>query len=507
MLRRTLRALALAALSALGTLAGPHTASAAPLPALSRDLSPFDTAGRWILDRQGRVVISHGLNSTNKFAPYLPMLRPEDADTMATEGFTNVRLGFQWSALEPQPGQYDEQYIESLRQAVRMLHGRGIYTLLVNMVGNYSVDFAGHGAPPWAVFTDGIPNKSSNDYANALSNPALWRAYENFWKNRAAPDGTGIQDHYARAMAHLAARLRGEPGVLGLDLMNEPQWGDLTPFCMAFGFFGCAQADAPITTFNQRLEAAIHAADPQRLVFFEPHYLSDGGFASVAQLKAPRTVYSFHPYCPTMILRQLSLPYVPPSRTLGGCSALEDYIMNMQVNKALRDGNAVMMNEFGATEDVTDIGHMVAVADKLMLPWTHWAWWAQDPAGQGDDGKRPWEGVIVDPTLPPVGDNLVQGKLDVLVRPHPLVVAGTPTAWRFDVPTRTFTLSYQTKRPAAAADPSLVTEVFVPVRQYPHGYTASIQGGMQVSAANEPVLRIKATPGATAVLLKVMPRP
>lgn len=477
------------------------------LPAFSKDLAPFDTAGRWILDRNGRVVISHGLNSTNKFAPYLPILRPEDADTMASEGFTNVRLGIQWSAVEPQPGQYDDAYVDAIRQTVRMLADRGIYTLVVSMVGNYSVDFAGHGAPPWAVFIDNVPNKSSNDYANALSNPALWRAYENFWKDRAAPDGIGIQEHYARAMAHVALRLKDEPGVLGLDLMNEPQWGDITPVCMAFGFFGCTAGDAPITAFNNRLEKAIHAVDPKRLVFFEPAYLADTGYASVATLKAPRTVYSFHPYCPTMILRQLSLPYVPPSQTLGGCQALESYMMNMHVNKALRDGNAVMMNEFGATEDTADISHMVNTADKLMLPWTHWAWWAQDPSGTGDDGKRPWEGVIIDPTLPPTGSNMVQGKLDVLVRPHPLAVSGTPTAWRFDRSTRTFSLSYNTARPKDAANPALLTEVFMPARQYPKGYKVVITGGTQASAADAPVLLVRALNGATSVKITATPKP
>jgi endoglycosylceramidase len=477
------------------------------LPPFSKDLAPFDTAGRWILDRHGRVVVSHGLNSTNKFEPYLPMLRPEDADTMAREGFTNVRLGIQWSAVEPHPGQYDERYIDAIRQSVRMLADRGIYTLVVSMMANYSEQFEGHGAPEWAVFTDNKPDTINNNYANALSNPALWRAYTNFWKDRPAPDGLGIQEHYARAMAHVALRLKDEPGVLGLDLMNEPQWGDVTPWCMAFGFFGCAAGDAPITAFNNRMTKAIHAVDPLRLVFFEPAYLSDAGYASLATLKAPRTVYSFHPYCPTMITRQLGLPYLPPSKTLGGCQILESYMMNMHVNKAVREGNAVMMNEFGATEDTQDIKHMVTFADKLMLPWTHWAWWAQDKPGTNDDGIRRWEGIIYDPNLPPSGDNLAQSKLDVLVRPHPLVISGTPTTWGFDRTRRTFTFSYRTARPKGPSDPALLTEVFMPHRQYPKGYKVQITGGTQTSAPDASILLVRANVGAQTVKIVASPRP
>ena len=341
---------------------------AVALPALAAsnvaplNLSPFNTSGKWITAKDGRVFISHGLNSDNKVAPYEPFLRPEDADLMAKEGFTNVRLGVHWSEFEPEPGKYNEAYIESTRKHIAMLHERGIYTLLAFMVANYSEDFVGEGAPKWAVFTDGIPNIKTNDYLIALSNPAEWRAYDNFWANRKASDGVGIQDHYAKLWAHLALRLRNEPGVLGFDIMNEPQAGTTMPACMASGYvFGCPDADAKFSAFSAKMEKAIHQVDPNRLVFFEPNYLP--GVKSNTVLKAPRTVFSFHNYCPTMILRQLSLPYVAPSDTYGLCFAMEANTIKIHHDKSIKDGNAVMMNEFGATEDVKDIAHVMNEAD------------------------------------------------------------------------------------------------------------------------------------------------
>jgi len=55
-----------------------------------------------------------------------------------------------------------------------------------------------------------------------FTSPAVQTALDNFWKNAPAPDGVGLQEHYARAWAMLARRYAEEPAVIGYDLMNEP---------------------------------------------------------------------------------------------------------------------------------------------------------------------------------------------------------------------------------------------------------------------------------------------
>ncbi|MDO9235001.1 MAG: cellulase family glycosylhydrolase [Aquabacterium sp.] len=473
---------------------------------LPKNLEPFNTVGRWIVDAQGRVVIQHGLNSINKFEPHTPFIRPEDADLLAKEGLTQIRLGIKWAKVEPEPGKYDDAFIDQYINHIKMLHARGIYTALTFFQDNYSEEFAGHGAPKWAVFTDGIPNININYYANPTFNPALQRAFDNFYANRHAPDGIGIQDHYANAWAYVAKKFIGVPGVIGFDLMNEPQSGSYTQLCWLTGFTGCAPHDVRVTAFNNKMQKAIHKVDPNRLIIWEPGYHHSMGYASGATLKAPRAVYSFHQYCPTMPARQLSLPYTPPSKTLGLCQSLESYNINSHVSKGIRENTPPLMGEFGATEDVKDIGHVVDVADKHMLPWTHWAWFAKDPAGTGDSGERPWEGVIKDPTLPPSGDNLVHDKLNVLVRPYPLAVAGTPQSYGFNRTTKAFKLSYSATNPQGKIDRQAHTEVFVPARQYPNGYTAIVLGGSVTSAPNADVLLIKTNANANKVDVQVIPK-
>ena len=108
--------------------------------------------------------------------------------------------------------------------------------------------------------------------------------------------------------------------------------------------------------------------------------------------------------------------------------------------------------------------------------------------------------LIVDPSQPPTADNLKQAKLDVLARPYPRAVAGTPVSYAFhaDTAERLFEFDYE-------ADPAIRarTEVFVPLRQYPSGYEAVVSGPARlVSKPGARVLRIRAA-AAGAVHLEV----
>jgi endoglycosylceramidase len=55
-----------------------------------------------------------------------------------------------------------------------------------------------------------------------MISPAVQTGFDNFWANKPAPDGVGIQDHYAAAWRHVAKRFANNPTVIGYDLMNEP---------------------------------------------------------------------------------------------------------------------------------------------------------------------------------------------------------------------------------------------------------------------------------------------
>src|SRR5436309_11825324 len=111
-LTKTLRAAALCA----GLLGCAMPAAADAAPAL-----PLSHAGRWITDAHGRVVILHGTNMVYKLAPYYPAatgFEGKDAAFLRANGFNAVRVGLIWKALEPQPGVYDDAYLEHIEATV-----------------------------------------------------------------------------------------------------------------------------------------------------------------------------------------------------------------------------------------------------------------------------------------------------------------------------------------------------------------------------------------------------
>ena len=106
---------------------------------------------------------------------------------------------------------------------------QGLYVLLDMHQDLYSVKFS-DGAPAWATLDEGQPFTPTAVWSDAYdTSPAVQSALDHFWANSAAPDGKGLQDHYAQVWQFVAQRFRDEPAVLGYDLMNEPYPGKDAP--------------------------------------------------------------------------------------------------------------------------------------------------------------------------------------------------------------------------------------------------------------------------------------
>ena len=87
-----------------------------------------------------------------------------------------------------------------------------------------------------------------------------------------------MQDRYAAAWRHVAARFRGNPNVLGYELLNEPWPGTTWQTCA--NNVGCPVFDAIMTQFIKRTLAAIRTADPSTLIWYEPNVLFNDGAAT-----------------------------------------------------------------------------------------------------------------------------------------------------------------------------------------------------------------------------------
>jgi endoglycosylceramidase len=449
--------------------------------------------GRWITDSSGRVVILHGLNQVYKVPPYEPSadgFGDDDAAFLAANGFDAMRVGVIWAAVEPQPGEYDDAYLDSVAATVRTLAAHGIVSLLDFHQDLYNEQFQGEGAPSWAVQDGGLPNPQLGFPGNYLANPAEWHAWDAFWADSPAPDGVGLQEHYARTWAHVAARFAGDPAVAGYEVMNEPWPGSLGEIC-AMPLVGCPTFDAgALTTFYRRVDAAIRSVDHTHTVYVEPNVLfSQSATTYLGALGDARAGFAFHDYCSTENLTGDNT-LCPPQDTTTVSSA-DRY--------AGSHAMPPLLTEFGATTDLPNISEMVGLADRYRMGWLEWAYTGNDKTSASPDGQA----LVLDPSRPPTGDNVLTGKLKALAEPYPQVVAGTPTSWSFA--NGVFRLAYSTARADGAGGfgAGAQTQIAVPAVQFPDGYRVAVSGAAVTSAPDAPVLRLSALAGADSVLVTV----
>ncbi len=178
------------------------------------------------LDSEGRQIILHGVNIVDKSKErnYLSWHGQEEFIRMREWGFNCIRLGIFWDAVEPEPGRYDDEYLAGVHKRIQWAKENGIYVLLDMHQDLFSAKFGGDGAPEWAVLDDGKPHIHPGTIWSAayFTSPAVQTSFDNFWANKPASDGIGVQDHFAKAWQHVAQRYAHEPAVVGYDVFNEP---------------------------------------------------------------------------------------------------------------------------------------------------------------------------------------------------------------------------------------------------------------------------------------------
>lgn len=474
-------------------MAGASTANAATAGELGHE-------GRWLTDDQGRVVTLHGFNMVNKVAPFHATalgFNDDDGNFLYQNGFNSVRLGVAWEAVEPQPGQYDRQYLDQIASEVEMLASYNIHTLLDFHQDQYAKIYQGNGFPEWAALDDGQPRTPKLGFPlNYYRMPALQRAFDNFWANAPGPGGVGIQDRYAAAWQQVAQRVRDLPGLIGYDLMNEPWPGSRTD-CSSWA--GCADFEqGPFAAFHQRMVTAIRQVDQKHLIWHEPLLPFDYGAKTYAADTGDENAgFSFHMYC-------FGLPgFAGGPDEARPCEQVNTDIFEQANAVSERTGDALMLTEFGADIGIpASIIDSTELADQYMVSWQEWQY-------DNPYSKTSSQEIVHDSMLPPTGDNVDAEKLALLSRPYPQAVAGTPKSWSFKRETREFELSYKTRGVAGKLPLNLRSYVYAPRVQYPAGYTATVRGGRIVSQPNAPVIRIvakrKHRKPAKRVLLKVRP--
>jgi endoglycosylceramidase len=353
-----------------------------------------------------------------------------------------------------------------------MLTRHGLYVLVDLHQDGWGPSLGSDGFPDWMTLTNGATNTHTDFPLYYVTNPAIQAAFQSLWDDATGPGGVALQDQVASVWSALAGAVGQVPGVLGYDLLNEPWPGTTWQPCLGTG--GCPTQDAALDAYDARMATAIRAHDPTHLLFGEPYVLFNFGL-SPTNVGLPggdaSSGLSWHMYT------------TDPS--------FEPDVIQFASSWSAQTGGALLNTEFGAVTDPPDIDRMVGELDGALMPWI---WWSYD------------EEVVKDLTQPPTGTNIDQPVADALVRPHPLAVAGTPTADDYDTTTDTLTFSYSTARPGGGAyECGTLTSIQVPRAVYAHGYHVTVTGGVVVSPPRNEHLEIVADRGASSVSVTVSP--
>jgi endoglycosylceramidase len=465
------------------------SASAQPAPSFLHVGTPAGPAGlAQVLDAGGRAVLLKGVNADGLVDYFRPDLKPpyptapaayarsacpptdptvEGVDVCRYDfaqlkplGYDVIRLNISWSLLEPAPGAIDKTYVDRIAQVVGWAKKAGIY-VVIDMHQDAWSKYVYTGpndscTPPLQAIRgfDGAPQWASAHIAPACAlngtrelDAAVQEDFQKLYDDALAPDGVGLQEHYAGAMLALARRFGQEPAVAGYEIINEPSPG-----------FNAVPGEVDATQlfpFYAKLVNAVVASVPgfRQLFFIEPNVERDVTDHSAivtpwsAYSSYPNVVYAPHVYTGVFTLdQQVASTRFFPSEG-GYMSAISD---------AQALGLPLWIGEFGnnPADDNTILRKSYELQDRFGVGGALWLW-----KENANDVNRAVFWGVYGPPFPP---GTAQGqRISYSSRAFPLYLAGKQLSFAYDPAAASFDLRAESA-PVAAGDRSLATVMFVP---------------------------------------------
>ncbi len=443
-----------------------------------------------------------------------------DAATLAGLGVTVVRLGIVWEGLEPGPrgvgpsdptycaphaagtpypalgaaDPYDARVVDAYLTRVDVIvselarHGiRSIIDMHQDAFGSAfshrggATPWNGEGAPPWATCTDHASFGTVTSWGQANRRPAVEAADHHFYANDVRGD---LQGQFVHVWQSVARHFRGDPDVLGYELLNEPADFSDAPFDPELQCDYGGRTHEPASCATSGAQAlpngwigAIQTVDPGHVVFYEPpiynYFGAEERIGIDEPLRFDNVAFAFHLYHPPSVIVSLIERERAATRT------------------DQRGGPPAIMDEFGGSRHAAGAAADVAQAGRLGLSWSYWsALELHDPTG------NPEEYLLDQRTRRPV-----PAKARALAVAYPFATAGTPRAESWSPSARRLSYRYAVDRAVRAP-----TEIVVPPDTYPRGYRATLAGATVQSRPGAGILMLTPRPGATTVSVTVSPR-
>jgi endoglycosylceramidase len=413
----------------------------------------------------GRAAILRGVNlsGSQKAAPYLDDKQPADyARIRADWGMNAIRFVMTWAAVEPAPGRYDDAYLDGVAERLGWAQKSGLAVVIELHEDVYGEGFGFDGAPRWtcdeARYAAFVPQ---TPWFLSTLDPNVQACVDDFYTR------ADLQDRFVAAWRHVAQRLAQAPAIVGFDVLNEPEWG-------SYSIFDFEQDR--LTPMYERVVAAVRGVAPGWVAFLEPSSSRNAGIGSALQpFRFGDVMYAPHSYDQSA---EGGGGFDPAHR-----QQVLDNLAKLAVEAgALHAG--LWIGEYGGVATAPGIvEYMTAEYDAAGAAAASTMYWAYDSGGYGlvdaDGNEKP---LLV----------------DTLVRPYPARVAGDPIAYGYDAASSTFTFTYAPDRSLR-----LPTEIVVPPRGYPSGFSVDC-GGCTWEARGDEVV-ITAPPSGNPATIVVHP--
>jgi hypothetical protein len=393
---------------------------AAPPPLETNAALAVTSRGGRLYDALGREVLFRGVNARvagvfdvtfdDGRLPLIPVEAFGAADCRFLSeqlGANLLRLPINWSAIEPERGRYDEDCLDRVSALVTACAAEGVHTLVDLHQDAYSKEIGQDGAPLWAIVpppTALLGGPLTDLEARRLS-PQVIAAFGSLYDNV-----DGLSDAHAAMAARVARSIGDLPGVLALELHNEP-----------------VSFQAPrLADFHERSGRAVRAAAPGLPIAFEPDALRNLRDAAPVTHPFPLDAAIYAPHLYTGIFSRGRDNWAD-----GNVEALELSMAGAR-READAHGAALLVGEYGidprAARALEWLGHVHRLFDEHLASA---AFWVYEEYGEGQWG-------LYDPAAPPTPEALpTRGPLRTpvalaLAHPYPQAVDGRVVSTRFD---------------------------------------------------------------------------
>jgi endoglycosylceramidase len=313
----------------------------------------------------------------------------------------------------------------------------GVYTLVDFHQDNWSKYVGADGAPFWA-HHPALPPEDIDERngGHGPTSVATQAAFDGFFS-----DHDGLVADYARTAAELAKRIDRKPGVIGLELMNEPT----------------ASPD-DLLYFSNQVSRAVRATAPSLPIYFEPsatRNLLD--IANPPRVDVDRIIYSPHLY--TGVFQG--------NWKIGATERIENSVTKM-FDEAAINSAPIVITEFGNNpldpNGADWIESAFTVLNRHLVSASFWVYeeWPStcgNPSCWGLYDEAPVPGAMP----PRFTRSLRDAAVTHVAQPYPRAIAALLDSFAYDSPTRTLTVQFHNAYPG---NPHVLG---APDRVYPSG--------------------------------------